>query len=264
MRFTALVFSLLLALAALPARATTFATDATDLWWNAAESGWGVNVVQQEEVLFLTFFIYGKDRLPTWVYGSNVAYIGTSANGGLVYSGALYRTNGPWFGGPFTAVTNEIVGTVNFTLENVGTATLTYTIDGTPVTRPVTRQTWRNNKIAGSYLGGEIGTYFNCATASNNGSYETPMQLDVTQVNNTVTMTYVFAGTTNTCAFTGPYVQEGRMGSVAGTFTCTGGASGTFTAIEMEASINGIGMRLGTKSNICEFNGRLGGVRRGS
>jgi hypothetical protein len=264
MRFHALLLSFLLAIAAIPARATSYATDASDLWWNASESGWGVNVVQQQEVLFLTFFIYGADHKPTWVYGSNVADAGTSASGGLIYRGDLYRTTGPWFGAPFASITNETVGTVTFTLENVGNATLTYTIDGTTVTKAVTRQTWRNNNLAGSYLGNEIGSYFNCANTSSNGVYETPVALGVTHTNGIVTLTYSFDGTTTGCTFTGPYVQEGRMGSVAGTFSCNGGATGTFTAIEIEASISGIGMRLGSKSSVCEFNGRLGGVRRGS
>jgi hypothetical protein len=263
MRLPALALTLLMAIAALPARATTYATDATDLWWNANESGWGVNVVQQQEVLFLTFFIYGEDRKPAWVYGSEVTYAGPSSGGGLLYSGNLYRTTGPWFGGPFTAITNEIAGSVRFTLEDVGTATLSYTLDGVTVSKAITRQTWRNNNLGGGYVGAEIGTYFNCANQANNGYYETPMTLTITHAGGVATLVYGFTGSTNTCTFTGPYRQEGRMGSIAGNFTCMGGASGTFTALEVEASISAIAMRMGTKSSVCEFSGRVGGVRRG-
>lgn len=49
------------------AQATTHSTDYTDLWWNSpdnSESGWGVNVVQQGDIVFATFFIYGADGTP--------------------------------------------------------------------------------------------------------------------------------------------------------------------------------------------------------
>ena len=46
------------------------AADYTDLWWNPAESGWGVNVVQSDTFMFLTFFIYGQDGKPTWYSAS--------------------------------------------------------------------------------------------------------------------------------------------------------------------------------------------------
>jgi len=61
----------LLALAAaafaLPALASTHSTDYTDLWYLPAESGWGVNVVQQNDIVFATFFVYGPDGTPRCV-----------------------------------------------------------------------------------------------------------------------------------------------------------------------------------------------------
>lgn len=38
---------LLCGLRSLRAGATNFPTDASDLWWNTNESGWGVNAMQQ-------------------------------------------------------------------------------------------------------------------------------------------------------------------------------------------------------------------------
>ncbi len=62
---------LLKRLLAIPALAFAVATSArataTDLWWNANESGWGVNVVQQADILFLTFFVYGPSGQPLWL-----------------------------------------------------------------------------------------------------------------------------------------------------------------------------------------------------
>ena len=34
--------------------------DITDLWWNPAESGWGMNVIQQGDTSFVTMFVYGE------------------------------------------------------------------------------------------------------------------------------------------------------------------------------------------------------------
>ena len=42
------------------------AIDYTDLYYVPGEEGWGVNVVQSDDFLFLTFFIYGPDNKPTW------------------------------------------------------------------------------------------------------------------------------------------------------------------------------------------------------
>lgn len=266
MLLKSLVLSLLLTLAAIPARATSFSTDLSDLWWNAAESGWGANVIQQEEILFITFFVYGQNGQPTWYVGSATSYVSTNAEGALVFAGPLYQTTGPYFGGPFNplAVTNLAVGTVTFTVSAVNAATLAYTVNGVAVSKSVTRTTWRVNSVAGNFYGGEIGTFFNCASSNNNGFYEVPTSFGITQANGMVTMVSSYTTGNSACTYTGPYVQEGRMGSVTGTFSCSNGASGTFAAIEIEASVSGIAMRAASKSNLCEFQGRFGGVRRGT
>ena len=47
-------------LVSLPAGATNFGTDYTDLWWNPSESGWGVNLIQD----FVQKQIHGKMAKP--------------------------------------------------------------------------------------------------------------------------------------------------------------------------------------------------------
>ena len=239
-----------------------YSTDATDLWWTAAESGWGVNVVQQEEILFLTFFVYGPDGKAIWYVAPATAYVGPSVTQGLLYVGPLYLSNGAYFGGPYSLNTTTAVGTVTFSLENVGSANITYNVGSVTVTKQVTRLTWRNSIVAGNYLGGEIGVYFNCTNANNNGVFEIPSSIGLTHSGSNLTMVSSYTGTTSSCTYTGPYKQEGHMGSFSGTFTCTGGVNGTFTAIEIEASISAVGMRLGSTLAQCSYSGRFGGVRR--
>ena len=86
--------------ASLPAAATTYSVDFTDMWYNANESGWGVNVIQQSDIIFATLFVYGADNTPRWyVTGS-----GLQGSGGSTFSGSLYSTTGPYFGGAFNAL----------------------------------------------------------------------------------------------------------------------------------------------------------------
>src|SRR5437870_10153466 len=72
------------------------AQDYTDIWYLPSESGWGVNLIQAEDVIFVTLFIYGPNNQPTWY----VAIIYRDANGN--FAGNLYSTVGPYFAGPCT------------------------------------------------------------------------------------------------------------------------------------------------------------------
>ena len=85
------------------------------MWWNPAESGWGLNVILQNNVAFATFFLYDNARNPVW-YTAQL-----TDQGGFVLAGPLYATTGPWFGGPFNSSTVTIrqAGTASVTLQNL-------------------------------------------------------------------------------------------------------------------------------------------------
>jgi hypothetical protein len=243
------------------AAASTFSTDASDLWYNApaeSESGWGVNVVQQADTLFLTMFVYGTNGLPTWYVASNVAYTGANT---LTYSGPLYSTGGSPFSAPWNpaAFNFRQVGNVTFTLNTVTTATLSYTVDNAPVSKNLVRQTWKINNTSGNYLGGQVGTYSACANSGSNGYRE---EAGAVSVAHTGTGTGGWTMQSASCIYTGSYVQHGRMGSVSGSFSCSGGVTGMFSALEVEANITGLTARVVAQSNVCSWTGRVGGVRR--
>ncbi len=42
------------------------ATDFTDLWWDPAESGWGLNVAQQADTMYVTLYVYGTTNRAAW------------------------------------------------------------------------------------------------------------------------------------------------------------------------------------------------------
>jgi hypothetical protein len=120
----------------------------TDLWWNPAESGWGVTVDHQQNFMFLTFFVYQANGSPYWVT-ANLQKVGTGGLATLpqVFTGPVYQTNGPYFGGPFNpaAVTQQQVGTATFTASsNYLSATLQYSVNGVNVTKSIQRQTLVN------------------------------------------------------------------------------------------------------------------------
>src|SRR5258708_1299481 len=83
---------------AFPAAATTYSTDYTDLWWGGtSESGWGINLIQEGEILFATMFVYANDNTAHWYSASALAPVGGSTTN---YSGGLTGSPRPWLGNP--------------------------------------------------------------------------------------------------------------------------------------------------------------------
>ncbi len=120
----------------------SYATNYQDLWWKADESGWGVNIAHQGDKIFATLFTYGADGRPAW-------YAMTDSNrqlsGGI--TGVLYKFAGPAFDArPWRPVTPEAVGTMTFNFASGNQATLTYTINGVQVVKPIVRQVFSTPK----------------------------------------------------------------------------------------------------------------------
>jgi hypothetical protein len=112
-----------------------------DLWWRSpagSESGWGVNIAHQGDVLFVTWFTYGADGRGTWFVGSDVRKTGSGS-----YAGTLYTTSGPPVGAmPWdpARVTRVPAGSVSFAFSDATTGTMVATAGGITVTKPITRQ----------------------------------------------------------------------------------------------------------------------------
>lgn len=247
--------------AATAANASTITTDFTDLWYAQGEDGWGVNLVQQEDTIFATLYVYDNTNTPMWYVASGVTYLG-SQGGQLTFQGPLYQTTGPYFGNiAFNPanVTIAQVGTFTFTTSSVNAGRITYSVNGIVVNKDIVRQTWRNQNIAGRYIGATVGNYAGCT--SGNGPYESPATYTVTQSGSTVSI--VEAGGGFTCTYNGTMTQSGHMGTISGTGSCTDGFAQNFVASEVRASINSLTLRMsGTLAGGCTFDGRMGGMRR--
>jgi hypothetical protein len=112
----------------------------TALWWNPAESGWGLNLNNQGNIVFATLFTYEAGRTPMWLVMSN----GAMQTDGVTFTGDLYRTTGPAFNAnPFTpigAANLSKVGTMTVSFVDVNGGTLRYTVNGVEVGKAIQRQ----------------------------------------------------------------------------------------------------------------------------
>jgi hypothetical protein len=114
----------------------------TALWWNPRESGWGLNLNHQGNLLFGTLFTYDAGRAPLWLVMSG----GVMQSDGLTFIGDLYRTTGPAFNAvPFTPIgpsNLSKVGTMTVAFSEASVATLTYTVNGIEVKKSIQRQVY--------------------------------------------------------------------------------------------------------------------------
>ena len=111
-----------------------------DLWWASppgSESGWGLNLAHQGDVIFATWFTYNAERRATWFVGSEVR---RQADG--TFSGSLERTTGP----PYNAnpwdpsgVHRTPVGSMTLAFSDSDIGTYTYTVNGLTQSKAITR-----------------------------------------------------------------------------------------------------------------------------
>jgi len=241
-----------------PARATDF----TDLWWNPNESGWGLNIAHQADTMFITLYVYGTNNRATW-FSITARYAGTDGAGDLLYTGDLYESTGPWFGGLFppNSVTIRRAGDATFRATSVETGVITYTVDGIVASKAIERYTLKFMDITGDYLGGIVQTNFNCTNPALNGKTEEAANVSITH--NGPDVQVMTQSTRRSCNYRGTYGQAGRMGSISNaTFTCSDGTTGTFAAFELDTSTSGFLARFSGTGAGCDFGGDIGGVFR--
>jgi hypothetical protein len=116
----------------------TPAANYTDLWWNAAESGWGLSLTQHGNTLFAAWFVYDANGKSTW-------YVipGGTWTTSTTFTGDVYATTGP---DPTAAnfdptrVVRTKVGTGTLRFPSTTQGTFAYTVNGVSDQRTITRQ----------------------------------------------------------------------------------------------------------------------------
>jgi hypothetical protein len=118
-----------------------------DLWWRSpagSESGWGLNVAHQGDIVFATWFTYGASGNGVWY----VLPAGAKA-ADRTYSGTLYQTTGPRFdASPWdgSGVDVKPVGSATLAFADAENGTFTYTVDGRTASKAITRQVYSTPK----------------------------------------------------------------------------------------------------------------------
>lgn len=264
-----IVTTLLAAALAAPSGARAASTtDYSDQWWVAEESGWGISVLQQSDILFVDLFVYGPGGAPTWLTAA-ARYRSDSAAGHAVFDGDLFATAGSYFAAPWSpgALAYRKAGTLSFDATSVDAATLTYSVDGVPVVKKVSRQTFRLDSFAGSYFGGWAADRAGCTASADNGSFESGGTIDITHgADGAVTIHFVAADGSEDVRYAGAYSQAGHLGRIVAATSSPPG-QGTIEMFELERKAAGFTGRfrgsIQTGNGTCQLaNGRIAGVRR--
>ena len=112
----------------------------TGLFYKApaeSESGWGINVAHQGDIIFATWFTYDLTGKGWWLSMT------ATKTGNGTYSGTLFETRGPAFSAvPFnpSTVTRTAVGSGTLTFSDVNNGTFVYSVNGIQQSKAITRQ----------------------------------------------------------------------------------------------------------------------------
>ena len=110
------------------------------LFWNApagSESGWGINIAHQGDIIFATWFTYDLAGKAWWLSMT------APKTGPSTFAGTLYQTHGPAFSAtPFkpTDVSAIAVGAGTLTFRDGDNGTFAYTVNGITQSKSITRQ----------------------------------------------------------------------------------------------------------------------------
>ena len=209
------------------ARAVSYA----DIWWNPNESGWGVTFSQQQATIFATFFIYGTDGKPYWV----TAQLAGANSTATEFNGPVYTVTGSPYPQQFDASKTSVtqVGTARVVFSSGVKAALTYSINGTQISKSIERQTLSAIPLAGNYSGR---TLYRDSLVSDISGVESitsdPTGYNVTVAGNSITVRRD-SFPSNVCMFFGTFSQFGTRFSVSGTYQCSNFTAGNWLSTDL-------------------------------
>lgn len=230
-------------------------SDFSDLWWNASESGWGMQLVRGGDATFATLFVYGATEQPTF-------YTATLALVDGAWRGTLFETTGPWFAASSFdpgKVTARAVGSIVFTPIASESATVSYSVDGKGVTKSVTRQTLRVENLSGAY---PIATQRSATHCPDPASNRDTLALETATVMHSGSAIAIdWTGGGRTCRLSGSYMQTGRIGAAQAAYACDDGEAGDMALFELRKRDGFLTGRFQghAVTNGCDYRGRIAG-----
>ncbi len=237
------------------APAAAIDVDPADLWWNAGEPGWGMQLVRGGSAVFATLFVYDAAGRPTF-------FTATLERRDATWTGDLYATAGPSFAAPVFApwtVTRRLVGALTLAPMSAETAALQYSVDGVAVTKTVTRQPLRGDDFSGRYAVLVQRVTAHCADGGANRDETVAETLAVTQSGAVLDMAWTSAS--RVCRFSGNITQAGSLAATSTSYACSDGEEGTMAWFELTLR-NGVlaGRFQGHGiSNGCDYRGQFSG-----
>jgi hypothetical protein len=245
------------------------APDPTGYWYIPGESGWGMAIAQQGDVLFVTLLVYDEQKRSSWLVASDVR-----DSGGGVFSGSLYRTSGPWFGAAFdpAAVQVQPVGTLSVQSTGQASLRLIYSVNGVEVTKGFSRMTWASNvtRFIGAYVGGmNVALAFlpqanGCPSPPTFFPPGTAFHINVSAPD---TLAILFGeGIDVITVIGGPYQQSGQFGTIAAASIFRGNVGGPIHIADAQiaslvVSDDGFSGHITVTMGNCVYEGSLGGIR---
>jgi hypothetical protein len=235
-----------------------FSTDASDLWWNPAESGWGMQIVEEGDASFATLFVYDAGGVPTF-YSATLTLALSQA-----WTGDLYRTTGPYFGAASfdpAQVQLRKAGALSFTRTSSDAGVLQYTVDGIAVSKNVVRQLLRYDDYSGSYVATVNLVATHCASFPPDRPPTGAFAITIVQTGTAMTLSGAFLHP-SACTYTGSYAQAGHVGTLGASFACADGDRGNMTFYELTKRPGMISGRLTghSDSDSCDYNGAFTGL----
>lgn len=112
-----------------------------DLWWRSpggSESGWGLNIAHQGDILFATWFTYDSTGRGLWFVMSDARRSGADT-----YTGKLYTTRGnPFNSTPWNSASIAVTeaGSASLVFTDADNGTFTYAVGSVSQSKPITRQ----------------------------------------------------------------------------------------------------------------------------
>jgi len=204
------------------------AADYKDIWWNASQSGMGLNLSQVGNTVFGAWYFYADNGQPTFL-----TFSGEIQNNRL--SGALFRNTGPAPSASYDAsrVQSTAVGNavIEFSANDPHSARFEYAFDGKSGAIELQRFSFIDNALSldkdfdglayGINVSSGIPANFNFSIGS--GKFKLTREI-----------------ISGSCVFEGTYTPQSEAVSARGAYRCTDLSTGTFVAPRLRVSAEGV------------------------
>lgn len=108
----------------------------TDIWWDPAEPGWGINITVKNNVFFAAWYVYDAGGKASWYTFQGGNWVGRAC-----YVGPVYKTSGSAWGGIASqqVMTVSQVGSARICFLGYDSAAFGFTVEGQTSSKNIVR-----------------------------------------------------------------------------------------------------------------------------